>query len=97
MRNQQEQLRRLEEALLADEHLEEQLSDADLLAQTRTFSLKESCNSYNTDHADVDLEDYSDQVYEGKRHKTIATLLVVFTILLLGGTVFYLLKFLGVI
>ena len=60
-KQQQKELRRLEEALLEVEDTEE-LFDPEEELDWEDVEIPEDYEFYNTDDVDVDLEDYSDEV-----------------------------------
>ncbi|MBQ4641517.1 MAG: hypothetical protein IJB47_02765 [Oscillospiraceae bacterium] len=91
-----EELKRLEDALLEEELLEEALAEEEFLedeelSQEPEASLEETRRItqlpkgfYNTDHTDVELEEYAQQVQEDTRGLTGLT---VTAILLAAGIV----------
>lgn len=92
-KQQQAELRRLEEALMAEDLPE----DADpILDETWLEYTEQDYEIYNTDDTDVDLDAYSDDVHEGGSQKGMGAL-VILTLLLLLAVIVFLLKFLGVI
>ena len=92
-RDREEALRKLEEALLEEELLEESLSEQEQelpRADSGYANFANGYRVYNTDRIDTDLEEYSQQVYEGapKGHSGLwITLLLLFLLGLglLGG------------
>jgi len=93
-----EALRRLEEELLASEYTEEELvDDLDILEDTWQDFADFPESMYNTDDLDVDLEDYSEAVYQDSDQGISPAVLVALTVLLLLVVIFCLLKLLGVV
>ena len=96
MRNrQQKELRRLEEALMEAEYAEE--NNFDKPVKTWQQTRNPDCRAYNTDETDVDLEEYSQEVYEehtGHGLGVVATMLVM---VLLSLCILLLLKLQGVL
>ena len=99
MRKQElDELRRLEEELMADEYMEEEpLDELDLLDDTWQEFMEVPISVYNTDDTDVDLESYSKEVYRTQNRRPSSGLLTVLIILLLLVVIFCLLKILGVL
>ena len=92
-KQQQAELRRLEEALMAEDLPEDA---APILDETWLEYTEQDYEIYNTDDTDVDLDVYSDDVHEGGSQKGMGAL-VILTLLLLLAVIVFLLKFLGVI
>lgn len=96
-KQEQEALRRLEAALLAQEVPEEAPGeDGGLLEDTWQELSVPHYDAYNTDVADVDLDVYSEDVHEGRQGSRALSFLTVVSLLLLAASVCILLKFLGV-
>ena len=91
-KQQQAELRRLEEALMAEDLPEDA---APILEETWQEYADRDCEIYNTDNTDVDMDTYSEQVHIGSSRKG-AGILFVLTLLLLMAVIIYFLKFLGV-
>ena len=107
-RKEAEELRRLEEALMESEYEEScpgddlefdipELDELDILEDTWQETADVDYEVYNTDHTDVDLEEYSEEVYRERSSDTLPVLLTIFTAILLGAVVLLLLKYLGVL
>lgn len=92
-KQQQAELRRLEEALIAEEYREDAVPD---LEETWLEYTDQDYEIYNTDDIDVDMDTYSDDVLEGNPTKG-AGIPIVLTLLLLAAVIAYFLKFLGVV
>ena len=91
-----EELRRLEAALLENEYDE---PDFDPEPELPEFyrDLQPEFDAYNTDDTDLDMDDYSEDVFDAPgRGNAISVLLTIATSLLLGSVVLLLLKYLGV-
>ena len=93
-----EALRRLEEELLSTEYEEElQPDELDILDEAWQDFAEFPEGIYNTDDPDVDLDDYSEAVYQENARGPSSAALITLTILLLLVVIFCLLKLLGVI
>lgn len=93
-----EALRRLEEELLASEYEDEvQPDELDILEESWQDFAEFPEGIYNTDDLDVDLDDYSEEVYQDNSRGPSSALLVTLTVFLLLVVIFCLLKLLGVI
>lgn len=92
-KQQQAELRRLEEALIAEDYREDAVPD---LEETWLEYTDQDYEIYNTDDTDVDMDTYSDDVLEGNPTKG-AGIPIVLTLLLLAAVIAYFLKFLGVV
>ena len=90
-----EALRRLEAALLEqpseDEPEEIEIDDSWMELSGSEYEI------YNTDDADVDMENYSEEVHQGSQRTPFLSFLLVISLLLLVVSIGILLKFLGVI
>lgn len=97
-KQEQEALRRLEQALLEAEQPGEVPED-ELYALDDSWQELSETNYeiYNTDDTDVDMDDYSEEVYRGRSGSPLGALLMVLTMILLAVFILWLLKFLGVI
>ena len=89
-KRQQEELRRLEEALLESEY-ETEAPDF----WTNQGSVNPEI--YNTDEADVDMDAYSEDVHRGRKGNGLSVVLTMLAMVLLSATILLLLKFLGVL
>lgn len=101
-RDRENQLQRLEEALLAEEEeiREDPSEEEELLQVDSTYAnFANGYRVYNTDRSDEDLDEYSEDVYQAQSSKRtglwVAILLV--SLLLLGFFGGWLLKLLGVL
>ena len=92
-KQQQAELRRLEEALMAEEYSEDAAPDPDEIWQEYAG---QDYEIYNTDDTDVDMDAYSDDVQAGKPRNS-AGILVMLTVMLLVAVIALLLKFLEVV
>lgn len=90
-KRQQEELRRLEEALLASDDRQE-LPDWGSRA-----SQKDNYAVYNTDESDVDLDAYSEEVHQGRAGSGLSVLLTMVAMVALSAGILLLLKILGVL
>ena len=99
MRKQElDELRRLEEELMADEYTEEEpLDELDLLDDTWQEFMADPISVYNTDDTDVDLESYSEEVQQAQDRRPSSGLLTVLILFLLLVVIFCLLKIMGVL
>ena len=99
MRKQQEkELRRLEEALMEAEYPQEAFpADPELVLDWDEFEDTESYDAYNTDDVDVDLEEYSEDVHQGKRGSGLGVVLTMICMVALSAGILMLLKYLGVL
>ena len=91
-KQQQAELRRLEEALMAEDLPEDA---APILDKTWLEYTAQDYEIYNTDSTDVDMDTFRDDVHAGSPRKGVGVL-VVLTLLLLVAAIVFLLKFLGV-
>ena len=103
MRKQEkEALRRLEQALLEAETPEEEISEEDPPEWEEEYydAPDETPTGFtvrNTDQTDVDLEDYSEEVYRGSKGGClISGLVTVIALCVLAAMVLWLLQYLGV-
>ena len=92
-KRQQEELRRLEEALLETEYGTEvpDLWDTGPDESSAPYAM------YNTDPADVDLDAYSEEVHRGKARSGLAAVVTMLAMVLLSAAILMLLKALGVL
>ena len=93
-----EALRRLEEELLSTEY-EDQLQpdELDILEEAWQDFAEFPEDIYNTDDLDVDLDDYSEEVYQDNSPGPSSAVLVALTVFLVLVVIFCLLKLLGVV
>jgi hypothetical protein len=106
-KHQEEELRRLEQALLEDPQEAESPMEEDPLEWVEEFyedvteetgyTPPQGFTVRNTDDVDVDLDAYSEEVYRGKRGGClIPGLITVLALSLLTAMVLWLLQYLGV-
>lgn len=96
-RDRESELQRLQEALLAEE--EEQQEDEELLQVDTAYAQQVgSYQIYNTDRADNDLEECSEDVYRAEKtgHTGLWVALLLISLLALGFLGGWLFGFLGV-
>ena len=93
-KRQQRELQRLEEALMAVEYTED---EADQLEHTWRQASGVDYDMYNTDAADVDLEDYSEDVYQESERHGLSGFLTMLAMVALSACILLLLKVLGVL
>lgn len=90
-KRQEKELRRLEEALM----------ESDDIQQAPGFwshpAPKGDHIVFNTDEADVDMESYSEEVHRGKQGSALSVVLTMFAMLALSAAILLLLKILGVL
>ena len=104
-KQEQEALERLEKALMEleeDDEVETQdpnfpQIDPDILEYTWTETAQIPVDAYSTDDTDVDLDTYSEEVYQGSKHSILPGILTVLVMLMLGGCILFMLKQLGVL
>ena len=91
------ELERLEEALLAEEEMDEAEEEYEVDAAYANYA--NGYRIYNTDIADGDLEDFSEEVYraETPRRTGLWVALLLISLLVLGFFAGWLLKYLGVL
>lgn len=89
-KRQQEELRRLEEALLESEY------ENDVPGFSAHANAVDP-DMYNTDDADVDMDAYSEEVHRGPNHGGLSVVLTMLTMVLLSAAILLFLKFLGVL
>ena len=96
-RQQQKELRRLEEALMEVEYPQEAFSaDPEMELDWDEFEDSQYYDVYNTDDTDVDLEEYSEEVLQGKSSSGLGIVLTMLCMVALSACILYLLKVLGV-
>ena len=90
-KRQQEELRRLEEALM----------ESDYMHEVPDFwedpPKKNSQVFYNTDDSDVDLDEYSEEIHRGSKGNGLSAVLTMLAMLALSAGILLLLKMLGVL
>ena len=89
-----EALERLEQELLAGEKRRLDDDDLDLLIEDILFDdepevIHTSVRSYNTDRVDVDLDGYSDEVYEAPKEPYGELIVSVITLALIAGVMVF--------
>lgn len=97
-RREQEALRRLEAALMENEP--EPAFPADGLESLDEFwqdTAGMDYDMYNTDDADVDLDDYSEEVHRGKSGNGLSVALTMVAMIALSASILLFLKILGVL
>ena len=102
-KREEEELRRLEKALLEDTDPEESEQGEDTLDWVEDFykdigdTTPQDFTVRNTDDVDVDIDDYSEDVYHAKRGGClIPGLITVLALCVLTAMVLWLLQYLGV-
>lgn len=93
-KDQREELRRLEEALLEPEEAEDWQEDSDLWLE-QTYSAPGDFQVYNTDTTDVDLEEFSEAVRQTPPRRGCLGFVIAFLsvcLLLLAGYLLYMLE-----
>ena len=88
-KNQQRELERLERALIEAEDTDSQEWDA----QSSPFDY----DMYNTDDADVDLDDYSEEVYQQDDRRGLSVAVTMVAMVALSACILLLLRILGVL
>lgn len=97
-KQEQEELRRLEEALMAHEYTEEiPAEEKDILEDTWLEVSDIDYEIYNTDDTDVDLEAYSEDVHRGRRSNVLPTIITLLALAALSAMILWLLRYLGVL
>lgn len=96
MSKQDEELRRLEEALLETEDTEDTEWEPDE-AETEPWDDDMDYQAYNTDDTDVDLDAYSEDVYRERSGRGLSVLLTMLCMAALSVCILLLLKYLGVL
>lgn len=98
-KQQQKELRRLEEALLEIEDTQEAYPAG---SDEWELDWEESDDSeyydvYNTDDVDVDLDEYSEDVHRGKSGRGVSIIVTMLLMVVLSACILMLLRFLGVL
>ena len=88
-KNQQRELERLERALIEAEDTDFQEWDT----QSSPFDY----DMYNTDDADVDLDDYSEEVYQQDDRRGLSVAVTMVAMVALSACILLLLRILGVL
>lgn len=97
MRKQErEELRRLEEALLEPEFIETPADERAVLEESWQEISDVPYDIYNTDEADVDLDAYSEDVHRGRRTNMLPVIITLLALIALSAMVLWLLQYLGV-
>jgi len=96
-KKQQDELRRLEEALLEPEAFDEPEEAAEEWLDEFYAESARDYAVHNTDSADVDLDSYSADVYEGRRRSGCLIPVMILLTAVLAALVIYLLHLQGVI
>ena len=95
---QQKELQRLEEALFEAEWSEEMTyTQPDTEDSTWGYTSAADYDIFNTDDADVDLEEYSEQVHQGSDSSALSVLLTMLSMVGLSAFILLLLKIAGVL
>lgn len=98
MRKQErEELRRLEEALMEPEFTEIPADEMDTIESTWQDVSDTHYDIYNTDETDVALDVYSEDVHRGRRSSALPTVLTLIVLVALSAAILWLLKILGVL
>ena len=87
-RRQDKELRRLEEALMESDDLQEVWSKS---------SKQDDHIVFNTDETDVDLDAYSEEVHRGRKGSGLSVVLTMLAMMALSAAILLLLKILGVL
>ena len=97
-KQQRDELRRLEEALMEDSDLAgfDDFGYGQQNAQWQSVSIPDS-NGRNTDRTDVDLDAYSEDVYRGGSRKGVSFLLTMLAMVAISACILILFKLLGVL
>ena len=98
-RAQEEELRRLEKALMeADEIQEAFPADSDEMElDWEDFSEYEQYDVYNSDEVDVDMDEYSEDVHRGSSGSGLSVVVTMVAMVALSAGILFLLKLLGVL
>ena len=97
-KNQQKELRRLEEALMEESDLDSFYSYQHGQATQRWQAVSmPDPNGRNNDRVDVDMDEYSQQVYEGRSRGGLGVLITMLAMVALAACILILFKFLGVL
>ena len=97
-KQQQRELRRLEEALMEAEYPQEAFpAEQEMELDWDDYEDPESYDVYNTDDVDVDLDEYSEDVHAGKSGSGVAIVVTMLCMVALSAGILFLLKYLGVL
>lgn len=97
-KQQRDELRRLEEALMEDSDLAgfDDFGYGQQNSQWQSVSIPDS-NGRNTDRTDVDIDAYSEDVYRGGSRKGVSFLLTMLAMVAISACILILFKLLGVL
>lgn len=97
-KQQRDELRRLEEALMEDSDLADfdDFGYGQQNSQWQSVSIPDS-NGRNTDRTDVDMDAYSEDVYRGGSRKGVSFLLTMLAMVAISACILILFKLLGVL
>ena len=97
-KQQRDELRRLEEALMEDSDLAgfDDFGYGRQNSQWQSVSIPDS-NGRNTDRTDVDMDAYSEDVYRGGSRKGVSFLLTMLAMVAISACILILFKLLGVL
>lgn len=97
-KQQRDELRRLEEALMEDSDLAgfDDFGYGQQNSQWQSVSIPDS-NGRNTDRTDVDMDAYSEDVYRGGSRKGVSFLLTMLAMVAISVCILILFKLLGVL
>ena len=97
-KQQRDELRRLEEALMEDSDLAgfDDFGYGQQNSQWQSISIPDS-NGRNTDRTDVDMDAYSEDVYRGGSRKGVSFLLTMLAMVAISACILILFKLLGVL
>lgn len=97
-KQQRDELRRLEEALMEDSDLAgfDDFGYGRQNSQWQSVSMPDS-NGRNTDRTDVDMDAYSEDVYRGGSRKGVSFLLTMLAMVAISACILILFKLLGVL
>lgn len=90
-RRQDKELRRLEEALMESDDTQKAPGFWNNLSEKDAYIV------FNTDEADVDLDEYSEEVHSGKKNGALSAALTMLAMAALSAAILLLLKILGVL
>ena len=93
-KREEKELRRLEQALLDEESVDESpdyTPESDWLDEDLDYEI------YNTDDTDVDLDEYSEEVYHERSGNGVAVLVTMLCMVIISVIILVLLKYLGVL
>ena len=97
-KQQQKELRRLEEALMEAEFPQEAFpAEPEMELDWDEMDDAEDYDVYNTDDVDVDLDEYSEDVHAGKSGSGASIVITMLCMVALSAGILILLRFLGVL